>query len=56
MGIKTGKQYLESLRDGRRIVIDGEIVKDVTRDRRFRRRPTRLRSCWTCSTASTPTP
>lgn len=35
MGIKTGKQYLESLRDGRRIVIDGEVVADVTRDRRF---------------------
>lgn len=35
MGIKTGKQYLESLRDGRRIVIDGEVVSDVTRDRRF---------------------
>lgn len=35
MGIKTGSQYLESLRDGRRIVIDGEVVSDVTRDRRF---------------------
>lgn len=35
MGIKTGKQYLESLRDGRRIVIDGEVVTDVTKDRRF---------------------
>lgn len=35
MGVKTGKQYLESLRDGRRVVIDGEVVTDVTRDRRF---------------------
>lgn len=35
MGARTGKQYLESLRDGRRIVIDGELVSDVTRDRRF---------------------
>lgn len=35
MGIRTGKQYLESLRDGRQMWIDGELVKDVTRDRRF---------------------
>lgn len=35
MGIRTGKQYLESLRDGRRIAIDGELVKDVTTDPRF---------------------
>lgn len=35
MGIRTGKEYLESLRDGRRISIEGELVKDVTRDRRF---------------------
>lgn len=35
MGIKTGKAFLESLRDGRRILIDGEPVADVTRDPRF---------------------
>jgi len=35
MGIRTGKAYLESLRDGRRILIDGEPVQDVTRDPRF---------------------
>src|SRR5947208_12297542 len=35
MGIRTGKQYLESLRDGRQMWIDGELVADVTRDRRF---------------------
>jgi 4-hydroxyphenylacetate 3-monooxygenase len=35
MGIKTGKAFLESLRDGRRILIDGALVKDVTRDPRF---------------------
>ena len=35
MGIRTGKQYLESLRDGRQMWIDGELVKDVTTDRRF---------------------
>jgi 4-hydroxyphenylacetate 3-monooxygenase len=35
MAARTGKEFLESLRDGRRIMIDGEQVKDVTRDRRF---------------------
>jgi len=35
MGIRTGKEYLESLRDGRRISIEGELVKDITRDPRF---------------------
>ncbi len=35
MGIRTGAQILEGLRDGRQIHIDGERVADVTRDRRF---------------------
>jgi 4-hydroxyphenylacetate 3-monooxygenase len=35
MAIRTGKQFLESLRDDRQIWIDGELVKDVTTDRRF---------------------
>ena len=35
MGIRTAAQVLEGLRDGREIYIDGERVKDVTRDRRF---------------------
>src|ERR1700754_1069940 len=35
MGIRTGRQYLDSLRDGRSMWIDGECVKDVTTDRRF---------------------
>lgn len=35
MGIRTGEQYLESLRDGRQMWIDGELVKDVTKDPRF---------------------
>ena len=35
MGIRTGRAYLESLRDGRQIWIDGELVRDVTRDKRF---------------------
>lgn len=35
MGIRTGKEYLEGLRDDREIWIDGERVKDVTRDPRF---------------------
>ena len=35
MGIRTGQAFMESLRDGRRFLIDGEPVKDITRDRRF---------------------
>src|SRR5262249_9009709 len=35
MGIRTGKQFLDALRDGREIWIDGERVSDVTTDRRF---------------------
>jgi len=30
MPIKTGKEYIESLRDGRRLFIDGKVVSDVT--------------------------
>ncbi len=30
MGIRTGKQYRESLSDGRKLYIDGELVRDVT--------------------------
>ena len=30
MPIKTGKQYIDSLRDGRRLHIDGKVVTDVT--------------------------
>jgi 4-hydroxyphenylacetate 3-monooxygenase len=32
----TGKQYLESLRDGREVYIYGERVKDVTTHPAFR--------------------
>src|SRR6185312_12231329 len=35
MGIRTGRAYLESLRDDRQIWIDGELVRDVTTDRRM---------------------
>jgi 4-hydroxyphenylacetate 3-monooxygenase len=35
MGIRTGKQILAGLRDGREIHIDGERVADVTRDPRL---------------------
>src|SRR5690606_30207250 len=28
--IRTGKDYLKSLNDGRKVYIDGELVKDVT--------------------------
>ena len=34
-GIRTGRQFLDGLRDDREIWIDGERVADVTRDRRF---------------------
>jgi aromatic ring hydroxylase len=30
MPIKTGKQYIESLKDGRKLHIDGKVVSDVT--------------------------
>src|SRR5215472_16744606 len=30
MPIKTGQQYIDSLRDGRRLFIDGKVVSDVT--------------------------
>ncbi|MGH7907711.1 MAG: 4-hydroxyphenylacetate 3-hydroxylase family protein, partial [Candidatus Binataceae bacterium] len=29
MGVRTGKQYIEGLRDGRRIFVNGEKVRDV---------------------------
>src|SRR5712672_654004 len=35
MGIRTGTQLLQSLRDERRLFIDGERVEDVTTDPRF---------------------
>ena len=35
MPIRTGKQFLEALRDGRQIFIDGERITDVTRDPRL---------------------
>jgi len=34
--IKTGRQHLESIRDGRTIFLDGETVTDVTSHRAFR--------------------
>src|SRR5713226_1899078 len=35
MGIRTGSELLQSLRDDRRLFIDGERVADVTTDPRF---------------------
>src|SRR5438477_10800484 len=35
MALRTGKEFLEALKDGRQIFIDGERVADVTRDRRL---------------------
>lgn len=34
--IRTGQQYLESIRDGREVYINGERVKDVTRHPAFK--------------------
>ena len=36
---QTGKEYLESLRDGREVYIYGERVKDVTTHPAFRNTP-----------------
>jgi 4-hydroxyphenylacetate 3-monooxygenase len=35
MTLRTGQQYLASLRDSRTIYVDGQRVHDVTQDRRF---------------------
>ena len=35
MGIRTGAQYLESLRDGREVWLEGERIADVTLDPRL---------------------
>ncbi len=36
MGIRTGKEFVESLRDGRTIFVNGDRIKDVTEYRPFR--------------------
>jgi 4-hydroxyphenylacetate 3-monooxygenase len=36
VGIRTGREYLDSLRDGRAVFIDGERVDDVTTDPRLK--------------------
>ena len=33
--LRTGEEYLRSLRDGRQVFVDGEAVKDVTTHRAF---------------------
>lgn len=35
MGVRTGQEFLEGLRDDRQIFLDGERIADVTRDRRL---------------------
>src|SRR5215217_6340559 len=35
MAIRTARQFLDSLRDGREIWLDGERIADVTRDPRL---------------------
>ena len=34
--LMTGKEYLDSIRDGRRVYIGGELVEDVTTHPAFR--------------------
>jgi 4-hydroxyphenylacetate 3-monooxygenase oxygenase component len=42
MGIRTGSDYVASLRDGREVWLDGERVADVTTDPRLRAMPLSL--------------
>lgn len=35
MGARTGQEYIEGLRDGRSLYVNGELVRDVTRYRPF---------------------
>jgi 4-hydroxyphenylacetate 3-monooxygenase len=37
MGAKTGRQYIEALRDGRHLYVNGERVSDVTQYPPFQR-------------------
>lgn len=37
MALKTPEQYIQSLRDGRQVYVDGRKIGDVTEDPRFRR-------------------
>ena len=30
MGVRTGKEYIEGLRDGRQLYVNGELIQDVT--------------------------
>ena len=49
MGIRTGSEYVESLRDDRTIYVNGERVRDVTNMRRFVASLRRSRRSTTCS-------
>jgi 4-hydroxyphenylacetate 3-monooxygenase len=35
MGLRTGQQYLDSLKDGRKIVYNGKVIDDVTKEEGF---------------------
>ena len=50
MGIRTGEELVQSLRDDRQLFIDGERVGDVTTDPAFPRRRIALPSFTRCST------
>ena len=43
----TGKQFLDSLQDGRVIYFDGKLVKDVTTHLLFPPAPARMPACTT---------
>ena len=50
MAIKTGKQYIDSLRDGRKLYIDGKVVTTSPPIRRCRASSARSPPSMTTST------
>ena len=48
--IRTGEQYLESLRDGRRVLCGGEMIDDLTTHPKTAASPRRWPSTTTCTT------
>ena len=45
--MRTGAEYLRSLKDGRRVFIDGERVKDVTEHPAFAQAARSIAACST---------
>jgi aromatic ring hydroxylase len=50
MGARRGQEYIEGLRDGRRIYVKGELVRDVTSYPRSKASYGRWPICTTAST------